>query len=101
MTGTIDIVEFGKNKFPDKALFCFDPSDLVGIEDGHGLCIYALKNPGTISWNGKAEAEDQVGEPIIGLWFHREESLDAVIRTLQEIKKRFRNDVDRIEDVSP
>lgn len=101
MTGNIDIVEFGKNKLPDKALFCFDSSDLVGMKDGHGLCIFALNNPGTIPWGGKHESEDQVGEPIIGLWFHREESLDTVIRTLQEIKKRFRNDADQLEDVSP
>ena len=100
MKGEIELVEFGKNKLPDKVLIFAEPSDIEGMEGGHGLCIFALNNPGTISWNGSIETANQIGAPIVGLWFYREESIDAVIRSLQGIKKRFRND-DSVCDVNP
>lgn len=87
----IDVYEFGKWEHPDKAFGMFVPSNLEdGPKSGAGLCIASLNVSDDHNY-GDCSIDLDKCTPIFGMWFYREESVDAAIKALLEIKTEIIN----------
>lgn len=87
----LDVYEFGKGEHPDKGFGRIHPSDLEdGPKSGVGLCISSLNTPDDHNY-GDVSIDGDKCTPIFGMWFYREESVDALIKKLMEIKTEIIN----------
>ena len=87
----LDVYEFGKGEHPDKAFGKIIPSDFEdGPKSGAGLCVSSLNTPDDHNY-GDGSIDGDKCTPIFGMWFFREESVDALIKKLMEIKTEIIN----------
>ena len=87
----LDVYEFGKGEHPDRAFGVIDPECFDdGPKSGSGLIVCRIIEPEKHSYGETSVSGDEC-EPIFGMWFFREESVDALIEKLMEIKTEIAN----------
>lgn len=87
----LDVYEFGKGEHPDRAFGVIDPECFDdGPKYGAGLLIGRIIEPEKHTY-GETTINCDECEPIFAMWFFREESIDAAINKLMEIKVEIIN----------
>ena len=85
------VYEFGKGEHPDRAFGVIDPEYFDDSpKSGSGLIVCRIIEPEKHSYEETSIRGDEC-EPIFGMWFFREESVDALIKKLLEIKTEIIN----------
>jgi hypothetical protein len=88
----VNFFDFGRDHKVHHALGVLTPEDMNdGPEDGYGLLVCELKYPAEGHEFGEDITLDKV-EPLFGIWYHCEESLDVAIDKLMRIKKLFQEE---------
>lgn len=88
----IDAYEFGKGEHPDKAFGILYPVEMEENypDRGMGLCVCSINHPENHNY-GEVDIFADECTPVFCMWFYREESIDAAIRKLIEIKTEIIN----------
>ena len=87
----LEFYNFGQEGKPDKAVGITDRNLLEnGPESGFGLSVFQLEDTSKSNEFGRDVDPNEKMQPLFGIWFYREESVDVVLDNLIKIKDMFR-----------